>query len=310
MSTEKYGVLGATGFLGSHVCDKLENAGIEYSKGSRRLGVDAKNISSLADWITSNNITHLINLAADCGGIGLNKKHPARLWSETTRISYNVLEASVLCGINKFVTVGTVCSYAKHCPTPFNEDNLMCHGVPEITNAPYGVAKLNAMFGCWAYRQEFGLNSIYLLPVNLYGPRDNFDPHSSHVIPALIKKCLDAKLAGSSSITCWGTGTATREFLYVEDAADALLKATESYDKPDPVNIGSGMEISIKDLVELIAELVGFTGDIYWDKSKPDGQPRRCLDVSRAQKEFGFKAQTEFKVGLMKTIEWYRESLN
>jgi GDP-L-fucose synthase len=208
--------------------------------------------------------------------------------------------------VNKFVAIGTICAYPKFTPVPFKEENLW-DGYPEETNAPYGLAKKMMLVQSQAYRQQYGFNSIFLLPVNLYGPRDNFNPESSHVIPALIKKTVDAKESGKDYIEVWGTGKASREFLYVEDAAEGIILATERYNKPEPANLGAGFEIKIKDLVELIAELTGFEGEIRWDTTKPDGQPRRCLDISKARKEFGFKAKTPFKEGLRKTIEWYKE---
>ncbi len=304
----KYGLLGATGFLGTHILHQLENAGQIVIKGSRRLGIDARSITSLTDWITEHQITTIINLAAECGGIGLNKLHPSKLWLSTTLITAAVLEAARLNKISKLCMIGTVCSYARNCPTPFRETDLMHHGPPESTNGAYGVAKLNSLFGCQAYRQEFGLNAIYLIPVNLYGPGDNFSPDSSHVIPALVRKCIEARESGIATITCWGTGTATREFLYVEDAARAIIMASEHYNEPEPINIGIGIEIPIAELVELIAKLCRFTGTIKWDSSKPDGQPQRCLDTSQAAAKFGFKAQTTLEEGLAKTIEWYERS--
>lgn len=305
MSETRYGILGATGFLGHHLCATATAKNINHVRGSRQLGVDARNINSLLHWITSNGITHIINAAAECGGIGLNKIHPAALWSSTTQITSAVLEAAHLTNIQKLTMIGTVCSYASSCLAPFKEEYLMHYGMPEYTNAAYGVAKLNGLLGSQAYRREFGLQSIYLLPVNLYGPRDNFDPQSSHVIPALIKKCVEARESGAESIQCWGTGTATREFLYVEDAAEAIVAATEHYNKPDPVNIGSGSEISIRDLVNLIADLTGFSGEIIWDPTQPDGQPRRLLDTSKAKQEFDWSANTQLKDGLRRTIDWY-----
>jgi GDP-L-fucose synthase len=215
-----------------------------------------------------------------------------------------MMEAARQEGVEKFVAIGTICAYPKFTTVPFKEEDLWI-GYPEETNAPYGLAKKMMLVQSQAYRQQYGFNAIYLLPVNLYGPRDNFDPEQSHVIPALIKKMFDAKLEEKREVIVWGTGKATREFLYVEDAAEGIILATERYNKPDPVNLGSGFEISIKALVELVAEMAGFKGEIRWDTSKPDGQPRRCLDVSRAKKEFGFEAKVDFRKGLKKTIEWY-----
>jgi GDP-L-fucose synthase len=220
----------------------------------------------------------------------------------------HLMEKARLAGVTKFVSIGTICSYPKFTPVPFHEDNLW-DGYPEETNAPYGLAKKMLLVQGQAYRQQYGFNAIHLLPVNLYGPGDNFDPASSHVIPALIKKCIDAQEAGEKQVTVWGTGNATREFLYADDAAEGILLASERYDGPEPVNLGAGFEISIRDLTQLIVRLTGFSGTIEWDASKPDGQPRRCLDTTRAEHSFGFKASTDFETGLRKTIEWYRTSL-
>jgi len=246
----------------------------------------------------------VIHLAAKVGGIGFNKKYPAILFYDNAIMGIQLMEAARQEGVQKFVAVGTVCAYPKFTPVPFKEEDLW-NGYPEETNAPYGIAKRFLLVQAQAYREQYGFNAIYLLPVNLYGPRDNFDPERSHVIPALIKKMVDAKLEGRNEVVVWGTGKASREFLYVEDASEGVLLATEKYDKPDPVNLGAGREITIKDLVDLIAQLVGFDGKIVWDTSKPDGQPRRCLDTSKAKKELGFEARTDFKEGLKRTIEWY-----
>ena len=247
----------------------------------------------------------VIHLAAVVGGIGANRENPGRFFYENLMMGAQLMEQARLFGVKKFVAVGTICSYPKFTPVPFKEENLW-DGYPEETNAPYGLAKKMMLVQSQAYRQQYGFHSIFLLPVNLYGPGDNFDPQSSHVIPALIKKCLDAIGKREKEIVVWGTGKATREFLYVEDAAEGILMATEKYDKTDPVNIGAGFEISIRELAELIAELSGFEGRIVWDTTKPDGQPRRMLDASRAFQEFGFRAKTNFREGLKKTIEWYR----
>jgi GDP-L-fucose synthase len=248
----------------------------------------------------------VIHLAAVVGGIGFTREHPGQLFYDNIVMGVQVMEAAREADVGKFVAIGTICAYPKFTPIPFREETLW-DGYPEETNAPYGLAKKMLLVQSQAYRQEYGFHSIYLLPVNLYGPRDNFDPRSSHVIPALIKKCVDAQQSGVRRIVVWGTGHATREFLYVEDAAEGILLAGERYDGLDPVNLGSGFEISIKDLVELIAELTGFDGTIEWDTTKPDGQPRRCLDVSRAERSFGFRAHTDFREGLHRTIAWYRE---
>lgn len=248
----------------------------------------------------------VIHLAALVGGIGATSERPADFFYDNLMMGVQVMEQGRLFGLEKFVAIGTVCAYPKDISIPFKEEDLW-NGYPEETNAPYGLAKKMTLVQAQAYRQQYGFNAIYLLPVNLYGPGDNFDPKTSHAIPALIKKCLDAVKEGKEEIVVWGTGKPTREYLYVEDAAEGILLATEKYNKPDAVNLGSGFEISIKDLVELIASLTGFKGRISWDTSKPDGQPRRLFDSSRAEREFGFKAKTGFKEGLKKTIEWYKK---
>jgi GDP-L-fucose synthase len=249
----------------------------------------------------------VIHLAAVVGGIGANQQNPGRFFYENLLMGTFVMEHARLSGVDKFVAIGTICAYPKFAPIPFQEEHLW-NGYPEETNAPYGLAKKMLLVQSQAYRNQYGFNAIYLLPVNLYGPRDNFDPASSHVIPALIKKCCDAITAGQREIIVWGTGKATREFLYVEDAAEGIVLATELYDKPDPVNLGAGFEVSIHDLVHLIARLTGFTGTITWDATKPDGQPRRCLDTSRAERELGFKARMPLEEGLRMTIEWYQQA--
>jgi GDP-L-fucose synthase len=247
----------------------------------------------------------VIHLAAVVGGIGANRERPGEFFYDNLIMGAQVMEQARLFGVQKFVAVGTVCAYPKFTPVPFREENLW-DGYPEETNAPYGLAKKMLLVQAEAYRQQYGFNAIYLLPVNLYGPRDNFDAASSHVVPALIKKCFDAIDNQHDEIVVWGDGSPTREFLYVEDCAEAIVLAIERYDKPEPVNIGAGFEMSIKDLVHLIADLTGFRGRITWDTSKPGGQPRRCLDVTRAEGEFGFRARTSFEDGLRRTIEWYR----
>ncbi len=246
-------------------------------------------------------------MAAKVGGIGFNQEKPGELFYDNLLMGIQLMEAARQAGVEKFVALGTVCAYPKFTPVPFKEDDLW-NGYPEETNAPYGLAKKMLLVQSQAYRTQYGFNSIFLLPVNLYGPGDNFDLKSSHVIPALIRKVFEAKKEGRDYIDAWGTGSPTREFLFVEDAAEGILSAAEKYDKPEPVNLGSAMEISIKDLLELICRLMDFKGEIRWDATKPDGQPRRCLDTSRAEKEFGFKAQTAFEDGLKKTIVWYENS--
>jgi len=247
----------------------------------------------------------VIHLAAVVGGIGANREHPGKFFYENLMMGVQLIEQARLRGIEKFVAIGTVCAYPKFAPAPFREEDIW-NGYPEETNAPYGLAKKMLLVQSQAYRQEYGFNSIFLLPVNLYGPGDNFNPASSHVIPALIKKCVDAIDAGAEFIECWGTGKASREFIYAADAAEGIVLATQHYNGADPANIGTGSEITIKDLVEKIAALTGFRGQIRWDPSKPDGQPRRCLDTSKAKKYFGFQARTSFDEGLKATIDWYR----
>jgi GDP-L-fucose synthase len=249
----------------------------------------------------------VIHLAAAVGGIGANQANPGSFFYDNLIMGIQLIEQARLRQIGKFVAIGTVCAYPKFVPVPFKEEDIW-NGYPEETNAPYGLAKKMLLVQSQAYRQQYGYNSIFLLPLNLYGPRDNFKHESSHVIPALIRKCLEAVKAGADSVTLWGTGEASRGFLYVEDAAEGIVLASEKYDRSDPVNLGSEQEIKIKDLAKLIAQLTGFQGKIIWDASKPDGQPRRALDITKAQKEFGFKAKVDFKAGLKKTIDWYRSS--
>lgn len=248
----------------------------------------------------------VIHLAARVGGIGANREHPAEFFYDNLMMGVQLMHQAWQRGVGKFVALGTVCAYPKFTPIPFREDDLW-NGYPEETNAPYGLAKKMLLVQAQAYRQQYGFDAIFLLPVNLYGPRDNFDPASSHVIPALIRKCLEAQERSEAEIIVWGDGSPTREFLYVEDAAEGILLATEKYSRPEPVNLGSGFEISIKDLAETIARLTGFEGRLVWDTSKPNGQPRRALDVSRAERYFGFRAQVPFEEGLRRTIEWYRD---
>jgi GDP-L-fucose synthase len=298
-------VTGGAGFLGSFVVEKL----------TKERGVDPRNIRvprskemDLRKWEycveAVKDMDVVIHLAAKVGGIGFNKKYPATLFYDNAIMGIQLMEVARQEGVQKFVAIGTVCAYPKYTPVPFIEQDLW-NGYPEETNAPYGIAKKILLVQAQAYREQYDFNAIFLLPVNLYGPRDNFDPEQSHVIPALIKKMVDAKLEGRSEVVVWGTGNASREFLYVEDAAEGILLATEKYNKPDPVNLGASKEITIKELVCLIAKLTGYKGKIVWDSSKPDGQPRRCLEASKAREEFGFEAKTDFKEGLKRTIEWY-----
>ncbi len=315
---KKIVITGGAGFLGSHVCQLLEHKGISpliIRSPKQRLKADNSNhfICDLTKESDVANLYHsikpdiVIHLAAVVGGIGINREKPGTFYYQNLMMGALLMEYAKRAEIEKFVAIGTICSYPKYATIPFKESDLW-NGYPEETNAPYGLAKKMMLVQSQAYRQEFGFNSIYLLPVNLYGPRDNFNPNSSHVIPALIKKCVEARENNRSSITCWGTGSATREFLYVEDAAEGIILATENYNGNEPVNLGTQREISIKELVELIAKYTQFTGDIIWDPSQPDGQPRRCLDTSRAEKFFGFRAKTTLESGLKNTVEWYLEN--
>lgn len=300
-------VTGGLGFLGSHLIDRLKARGCKNVFIADRDKYDLTKEAEIVRMYEEIKPDIVIHLAAVVGGIGANREHPGSFYYLNMVMGAMLIEQARLHNIEKFVALGTICAYPKFTPVPFKETDLWL-GYPEETNAPYGLAKKMMMVQLQAYRQEYNFHGIYLLPVNLYGPRDNFDDRSSHVIPALIKKCVEAKEAGADSIEVWGTGKATREFFYVEDAAEAIALAAEKYDGIEPVNLGAGFEISIKDLVELIAKLTGFEGKIVWDSSKPDGQPRRCLDTSRAKEYFGFQAHTNFEEGLKKTIEWYKEN--
>ncbi|MDX1521445.1 MAG: GDP-L-fucose synthase [Anaerolineae bacterium] len=297
-------VTGGEGFLGRFVVDQLKKQGVRSIFVPGHKNYDLTQMPDVLRAYQDGRPQVVIHLAAKVGGIGLNQEKPGELFYDNMIMGTILMEQARLAGVEKFVSIGTVCAYPKFTPTPFREDDLW-GGYPEETNAPYGLAKKMLLVQGQAYRQQYDFNAIYLLPTNLYGPGDNFDPRSSHVIPALIKKCLDAKDRGDKQIVAWGTGSASREFLYVEDAARAIVQATETYSKPDPVNIGSHMEITIKDLLTLIVELTGFGGEIVWDTAKPDGQPRRSLDTERAKREFGFESTTDFREGLQKTIAWY-----
>jgi GDP-L-fucose synthase len=304
MYQHKILLTGANGFLGIFVKNELICSGF-LEKNILCPTKKEFDFTKLSDCQKAvKGIDIVIHLAAKVGGIGLNREKPGELFYNNLIMGIQLMESARLAGVKKFVAIGTVCAYPKFTPLPFKEEDLWL-GYPEESNAPYGLAKKMLLVQAQAYRSQYGFNAIYLLPVNLYGPGDNFDPSSSHVIPALIKKTVDAKNNNQPTMTVWGTGNASREFLYVEDAARAIVAATLKYDKYDPVNIGSGIEITIKDLVSTINQLVGYKGKIIWDKTKPDGQPRRCLDTSRALKEFGFKAKTNFITGLQKTIDWY-----
>jgi GDP-L-fucose synthase len=300
-------VTGGAGFLGSSVVDTLLRQGCPPPFVPRSREYDLRKEADIVRLLYAARPEIVIHLAAVVGGIGANRENPGRFFYDNLMMGVQLIEQARLQHVGKFVAVGTVCSYPKFAPVPFREEDLWA-GYPEETNAPYGLAKKMLLVQSQAYRQQYGFNSIFLLPVNLYGPGDNFDPRSSHVIPALIKKCVDAVEAGSDEIAVWGTGSATREFLYVSDAAEAIVLAAERYDGGEPVNVGAGQEISIRDLVEQIAALTGFKGRIAWDASKPDGQPRRRLDTSRATTSFGFVAKTPFEEGLRRTIDWYRQT--
>ena len=297
-------VTGGAGFLGSYVLAGLEKRGCKNILVPKIEDYDLVKADDIARMYRDMKPDVVIHLAAVVGGIGANREHPGKFFYENLMMGVQLIEQGRLFGIEKFVAIGTVCAYPKFTPVPFKEDDIW-NGYPEETNAPYGLAKKMLLVQSQAYRAEYGFNSIFLIPVNLYGPKDNFSPASSHVIPALIKKCVDAVEAGDKYIECWGTGSASREFVYAGDAAEGILLAAEHYNGDKPVNIGAGFEITIKDLVEKIARLTGFKGEIRWDSTKPDGQPRRCLDVSRAKKEFGFEAKIDFNTGLKETIEWY-----
>ena len=297
-------VTGGAGFLGSFVIEKVKERGCKEIFVPRSKDYDLVKYEACKKVYEDTRPDIVIHLAARVGGIGANRENPGRFFYENLMMGVQMIELGRQAGIEKFIAIGTICAYPKFTPVPFKEENLW-NGYPEETNAPYGLAKKMLLVQAQAYRQQYGFNAIYLLPVNLYGPGDNFDPQSSHVIPALIKKCIDAIRNNDSKITVWGTGQPTREFLYVEDAAEGILLASEGYNKPDPVNLGAGFEISIKDLVALIAELSGFKGRIIWDTAMPDGQPKRMLDTSKAEKEFGFKAKMGLQEGLKRTIDWY-----
>jgi GDP-L-fucose synthase len=302
-------VTGGAGFLGGYVTERLQKRGCKNILVPKIEDYDLVNIDDIIRMYEAMKPDIVIHLAAVVGGIGANRAHPGEFFYKNLMMGVQLIEQSRLRNIEKFVAIGTVCAYPKFTPVPFKEEDLW-NGYPEETNAPYGLAKKMLLVQSQAYRAEYGFNSIFLLPVNLYGPGDNFDPASSHVIPALIKKCVDAVESGADYIDCWGTGSASREFIYVADAAEGILLATEHYNCPEPVNIGAGFEITIKALAEKIVELTGFTGEIRWDNSKPDGQPRRRLDVSKAKKYFGFEAKTPFDEGLKATIDWYRKHNN
>lgn len=298
-------VTGGAGFLGSFIVEKLQAAGCRKIFVPRLEQYNLTERQAIRRAFDASHPDLILHLAAVVGGIGANRRHPGKFFYENLMMGVQLMDEARLRGVDQFVALGTICAYPKFSPIPFREENLW-DGYPEETNAPYGLAKKMLLVQSQAYRAEYGFNSIFVLPVNLYGPRDHFDLETSHVIPALIRKCIDAMEAGHREMVCWGDGSPTREFLYVEDCADGILLAAERYRGTEPVNLGAGFEISIRELAEKIAHLTGFTGKIIWDRSRPNGQPRRMLDTSRAERLFGFKASTSFDDGLRKTIDWYR----
>lgn len=300
-------VTGGAGFLGSYVTRKLRERGVENISIPRSRDYDLVQIEQVRRLYDDTKPDLVIHMAAVVGGIGANRANPGRYFYDNLMMGVQLLDEAWRRNIQKFVGLGTICAYPKFTPVPFREEDIW-NGYPEETNAPYGLAKKMMLVQSQSYREQYGYNSIFLLPVNLYGPRDNFDLQSSHVIPALIRKCLEAIDQKAERIVCWGSGRVTREFLHGEDCAEGILLASEQYNSSEPVNLGSGLEISIRDLAEKIAALTGFTGELVWDTSQPDGQPRRCLDVTRAAKEFGFRSQIGFDEGLRQTIDWYRET--
>ncbi|MCL1463714.1 GDP-L-fucose synthase family protein [Argonema galeatum] len=299
-------VTGGAGFLGRQVIRELCEAGADEQKITvvRSREYDLRSMEACQKVVQQQDV--IVHLAAHVGGIGLNREKPGELFYDNLMMGVQLIHAAYQAGVEKFVCVGTICAYPKFTPVPFKEDDLW-NGYPEETNAPYGVAKKALLVQLQSYRQQYGFNGVYLLPVNLYGPDDNFDPRSSHVIPALIRKVHEAQQRGDKQLPVWGDGSPSREFLYVDDAARGIAMATVSYDESDPVNLGTNYEITIRDLVELICELMGFEGEIVWETDQPNGQPRRCLDTERAKEKFGFTAQIEFKQGLKNTIDWYRQ---
>src|ERR1044071_19965 len=305
---KRIAVTGGGGFLGSVVVNKLRERGCTDIFVVRKRDYDLVKGEDVARLYRDARPEVVIHLAAVVGGIGANRDNPGLYFYENMMMGVQLIEGARRHGVEKYVQIGTICAYPKFTPVPFKEDDLW-NGYPEETNAPYGIAKKALLVQCQAYRDQYGFNGIYLLPVNLYGPADNFDPNTSHVIPALIKKFVDAGERGAAEVEVWGTGAATREFLYVDDAAEGIVLAAEKYDGAEPVNLGSGMEISIKDLAELIKKETGYRGRLVWDTSKPDGQPRRALDVRRAEELSGFRARVDFREGLRRTIEWYRSAL-
>lgn len=304
---KKVVVTGGSGFLGSFLVEKLQPAGCDHIFIPRSSDYDLVDMEAVKRLYSDAQPDIVLHLAAAVGGIGANLAHPGEFFYKNLMMGVQMIEEGRLRKIEKFVIFGTICAYPKFAPVPFKEDELW-NGYPEETNAPYGIAKKAMLVQSQSYRQQYGFNSIYLLSVNLYGPRDNFDLETSHVIPALIRKCVEAKQNGLPEIICWGDGSPTREFLYVEDAVNGILLASEKYNREEPVNLGTGVEISIKDLVEKIVQLTGYEGRVSWDTSKPNGQPRRCLDISRAKESFGFQAKVDFDEGLRRTIDWFLQN--
>jgi GDP-L-fucose synthase len=300
-------VTGGAGFLGTYVVNRLRAVGCGSIAVPRSKDFDLRKQSDTVRLLEQFRPQMIIHLAAVVGGIGANRQSPGTFFYDNLIMGAQLMEQARLFGVEKFVAVGTICAYPKFTPIPFKEEDLW-NGYPEETNAPYGLAKKMLLVQSQAYRQQYGFNSIYLLPVNLYGPGDNVDPRTSHVIPALIRKCVEALKTGEKQIVCWGDGSATREFLFVDDCAEAIVLASERYNGSEPVNVGAGFEISIRVLTEKIAELVGFRGEIVWDTSQPNGQPRRCVDTTRAEEKFGFKAKVALEEGLRRTLEWYAAS--
>jgi len=300
-------VTGGRGFLGQVVVRKLQERGAHNIFVPPKEKYDLTKLEAINRMLSDARPDLIIHLAAQVGGIGANREHPAEFFYNNLMMGVQLMHRAWETGVDKFVAIGTICAYPKYTPVPFREENLW-DGYPEETNAPYGMAKKMLLVQSQAYRDQYGFNSIFLLPVNLYGPGDNFDPQSSHVIPALIRKCIEATEQGRGEIVVWGDGSPTREFLYVEDAAEGILLASEKFNRSDPVNLGSGYEISIKELVEVIARLTGYEGNIVWDTTKPNGQPRRRLDITRAKEYFGFEAGMPFEEGLKKTIDWYKQN--
>lgn len=307
LTSSRIWVTGGNGFVGRHLISKLKKLGCERIYSPRSYEVDLLYRKDITRALKEFEPDIVIHLAASVGGIGVNREHPADFFYNNIMMGVPLMHECCLAKVKKFVAVGTICSYPKFTPIPFCEDNIW-NGYPEETNAPYGLAKKMLLVQAQAYRQQYGFNAIFLLPVNLYGPGDNFDLESSHVIPALIRKFIEAKESGKDEVVCWGNGLSTREFLYVDDAVDGLILAAERYDGNEPINLGSGKDIFIVELADLISKEVGFSGKIVWDLSKPNGQPRRCLDVYRAEKLFGFKSKTDFKAGIRNTIIWYLEN--